>query len=102
MTLSIIDTYHNNALHSAVGRYAECCILLFVMLSVIMLNVFMLSVVVPRRKLSWQKHSSLLSLTISGDEKSFRALNNRRSTLVTFWHEFTYSFEKPYLYTTQR
>jgi len=42
VTLSISDTVRNNALH-----YAECCILLIVMLSVIMLSVVVLSVVAP-------------------------------------------------------
>jgi hypothetical protein len=55
MTLSIINTQHNNDLTCAEFRYAECHILFtimlsviildFIMLSVIMLNVIMLSVI---------------------------------------------------------
>ncbi len=45
VTLSIIDTQHNNVLPYAECRYAECHILFIVMLSINMLNVVMLSVV---------------------------------------------------------
>jgi hypothetical protein len=47
MTLSITDTQHNNALHYDLRCYAECHALFIVMLSVIMLNGVMLSVVAP-------------------------------------------------------
>jgi hypothetical protein len=45
VTLSITDTQRNNALH-----YAECCVLFFVTLSAIMLNVVTLNVVAPLEK----------------------------------------------------
>jgi hypothetical protein len=38
VTLSINDTKHNNAIHCAKCRYAECSVLLIVMLNVIMLT----------------------------------------------------------------
>jgi hypothetical protein len=47
MTLSIINTQHNNALHSAESRSAECHILFTIILSVIMLSGVMLSVELP-------------------------------------------------------
>jgi hypothetical protein len=47
MTLSIINTQHNNALHSAESRSAECCIIITIILSVIMLSGVMLSVELP-------------------------------------------------------
>jgi hypothetical protein len=48
MTLSIIDTQHNNALSCAECRYVDCRILFTFMLSVIMLNVVRLIVVAPK------------------------------------------------------
>jgi hypothetical protein len=47
MTLSIINTQHNNVVPCAECWYAECRILFTIMLSVIMLSVIMLSVVAP-------------------------------------------------------
>jgi hypothetical protein len=47
MTLSIINTQHNNAVLCAECRYAECRILFTIMLNVIILSVIMLSVVAP-------------------------------------------------------
>jgi hypothetical protein len=45
MALSITNTHHDNAQNYAGCRYAECCVLFIVMMSVIMLKVIMLSVV---------------------------------------------------------
>jgi hypothetical protein len=45
MTLSISDTQNKNALPCAECHYAECCVLLTILLGVIMLYVVMLSVV---------------------------------------------------------
>ncbi len=45
VTLSIIDTQHDDALYYADCSYAECRIIFIVMLSEIMLNVVMLNVV---------------------------------------------------------
>jgi hypothetical protein len=39
MTLSINDNQHDNALHNAASRHAECCVLSIAMLSVIILSV---------------------------------------------------------------
>ncbi len=47
MTLTIIDTHHTTALHYADCRYAESRILFFVILSVIIPNVVVLSLVAP-------------------------------------------------------
>ncbi len=44
MTMSIIDTQHNNALNYAKRCCAECRILFIVILSVLMLNVVMMNV----------------------------------------------------------
>ncbi len=44
MTLSITDALQNNVLHYAERCYAECRILIIVMLIAIILNIFMLSV----------------------------------------------------------
>jgi hypothetical protein len=47
MTLCIIDTNQNNALHYGECHFVECHILFIVLLCVIMLNAVMLSVVEP-------------------------------------------------------
>ncbi len=48
MTLTIIDTPHNNDLPCAECQYAECCILFTIMLSVIFINVVKLWVIMMR------------------------------------------------------
>ncbi len=46
MTLRIIDTQHNNALHCAECRYADCLVLFMLCFSVIKPSVVMLNVII--------------------------------------------------------
>jgi len=58
MTLSITDTQHNNALYYAECPYAKCRVLFTVLVSVIRLNVVMLSVVGPYQPARQTTHPS--------------------------------------------
>ncbi len=54
----ICDTQHNSTVHYSKCHFAECCDYLNVLLSVSMLNVVMLSIVVPPK---WRSFSVILA-----------------------------------------